>query len=354
MLRSAFASAALAVFALAPLSFGQACGTGETHWKNDKLPDVPSGAVTISVIPGLCEGEACAAVFNYAPGTPAQKVNTVRIGFGHTAGVNGAVALVDVEIYDGITWAGSIPTLGPLVYDSGALGVNYQISTTAINEIDLSAANVVVSGSPTKTGFVVAFRMGFNPNGSCAAGYNSNFVTDWDGSGAPCSPTKKNLIDISGQGWRDAAVATVSGFPLCPLFYAGNWVIRACTETASICQTDFGFGGPGNTQLTVCGQALSTGHSATLQLVNATPSTVGIVFASIFQNPTFAPPLGGTLVPIPVMLSVNVPIDATGKFVSPVPGGNGPFSIYTQFVTPDPTQVKGYEVSNCVKISILP
>ncbi len=354
MLRSSSALAALLCLALAPPSLGQACGTGETHWKNDTLPDVPSGAIAISVIRGLCDGEACAAVFNYPANTPAQKINTVRVGFGHQAGANGAVALVDVEIYDGISWSGNNPILGPLVYDSGAIGLDYQVTTTAINEIDLSAQNIVVSGSPLKTGYVVAFRMGFNPNGSCPAGYNSDFVTDWSGAGAPCSPTKKNLIYLQGIGWRDAANANIGGIPLCPLYYAGNWVIRACTETANVCQTDFGFGGPGDSHLTVCGQTLSTGHSATLQLTNATPNTVGLVFASIFQNPTFAPPIGGTLVPIPVMLTVNLPIDATGKFTSPVPGGGGPFSIYAQFVTPDPSQVHGYEVSNCVKMSILP
>jgi hypothetical protein len=78
--------------------------------------------------------------------------------------------------------------------------------------------------------------MDFNPQGgTCPTGYQTNFATDYAGGGGfTCSPTitppQKNLIYISGQGWRDASKATVSGIQLCPFYYAGNWIMRVCVE----------------------------------------------------------------------------------------------------------------------------
>jgi hypothetical protein len=34
-------------------------------------------------------------------------------------------------------------------------------------------------------------------------------------------------------GWRDPRTATISGFPLCPIFYNGNWVTRVCVSDVS-------------------------------------------------------------------------------------------------------------------------
>lgn len=48
----------LALAWLASAAPAQLCGNGETFFKNDKLPQVPGGPAQISVIPGLCEGEA--------------------------------------------------------------------------------------------------------------------------------------------------------------------------------------------------------------------------------------------------------------------------------------------------------
>ena len=205
---------------------------GGTLFKNDILDDQPSGQITVSVIPGLCVGEAAGSVFDLPGGTP-QVLTKCSVGFGANGGIQGASAVVNLEIYDGVTFNGSNAVLGPKVFDfADDVGGNIQVFSTGLNEVDITFENVVV-GAGGSSNYVVAWRMLINENGDCPTGYTSNFFTDNTQSGLfGCNPSitpqGKNLIDIEGQGWQDAALATVTGIPLCPLFYSGNWVIRAC------------------------------------------------------------------------------------------------------------------------------
>lgn len=351
-------SVAVAIVALTGLAQGQACNTAQsTFWKNDLLPQFPSGSTAVSVIPGLCEGEGAASVFTLPPGSSAKVLEKVAVGFGANGGIGGFQALVNVEIYDGITWSGNTPILGPKVFDfEQDYSSSFTVTSHGINELDLSSYNVVVGNGTT--GFVVAFRMSFNPNGSCQSGFNANFFTDNPSFTFTCNtPAKKNLIFIQGQGWRDPKFAMVGGFSLCPLYYNGNWAIRACTSDVApaFCQQNLGLGGPGNSLLSLCGGDLSTGSTATFKLENANPNVFGVLFVSPFFSPTFVPELFGILCPLPASLVVSLPTDALGQTVIPgVPGGGGPFNVYMQMVTPDPAQIKGYEVSNCVKLAFLP
>lgn len=351
-------SVALSLFAAAGLAHGQACNSAQSNfWKNDLLPQIPSGVTAVSVVPGLCEGEAAGSVYTLPPGTPPQILEKVSVGFGANGGIGGFQALVNVEIYDGITWSGNTPILGTKVFDfEQDYSSSFTVTSHGVNEFDLSSYNVVVGNGTTA--FVVVFRMSFNPNGSCAAGFNANFFTDNPSFTFTCNtPAKKNLLFIQGQGWTDPKFATVSGVPLCPFYYNGSWVIRACTSDAvpAVCQQNLGFGGPGNTHLTVCGGDLSTGTTATFKLENANPNVVGVLFVSPFFSPQFVPALFGILCPLPANLVLSLPTDALGQTMIPgVPGGNGPFTIHMQMVTPDPSQIKGYEVSNCVRAQFLP
>ena len=199
----------------------------DTFWKNDILPDVPAGPLQISIILGLCPGEAAATYFQKPPMTAPQKIKSVSVGFGHTSGGAGFTATCNVEIYEGaVTFnPGGTAILGPKIFDLGVdQQASMQLTSTGINTLDVSNFNIVVDDD-----YVVAFRMNINPNGQCATGYPANFFTDNNGAPATCNPGT-NLIFILQQGWNDPATVSVSGFPLCPLFYAGNWVIRACTE----------------------------------------------------------------------------------------------------------------------------
>jgi hypothetical protein len=340
------------------LAHGQACGTATSKfWKNDILPQIPSGATAVSIIPGLCEGEAAGSVFTIPGGTGAQMLEKVAVGFGANGGINGFQAVVNVEIYDGIVWSGNTPILGAKVFDfEQDYSASFTVTSHGINELDLTPYNVVV-GNGTNA-FVVVFRSTFNFNGNCASGFTANFFTDNPSFSFNCNTVaKKNVIFIQGQGWRDPKFATVSGLPLCPIYYNGNWVIRACTQDVApaVCQQNLGLGGPGNTLLSICGGDLSTGTTATFKLENANASVPGILLVSPFFAPTFSPVVFGVICPIPATLVLTLPTDALGQIVIPgVPGGGGPFSLHMQMITPDPAQIKGYEVSNCLKAQFLP
>jgi hypothetical protein len=232
--------ATAAVLALAPaLATAQLCsGPNQIFLKNDNLPDVP-GTATVSVIPGLCEGEAMGCVFNVVGQQFSNevRVNSVSGAYINVANTSGIAAIVNLKIYDGITWVGTTPVLGPEVFDfETAAGANIQFNSSGINTVDLSNFDVRVSSGKLIVGWFMELN---TAPGSCASGYQTNFATDntQNACAGSCSPVQKNLIFIQGQGWRDPMTATVSGFPLCSCFYAGNWIIRACVEPVGFPRT---------------------------------------------------------------------------------------------------------------------
>lgn len=222
----------VSLLATSPESSAQGCSApGQIFLKNDNLPDIP-GTQTVTVIPGLCEGEAMGCVFNVVGQqfSSEVKVNSVAGAYINVANTPGISAIVNLKIYDGITWVGTTPVLGPEVFDfASAAGANIQFNSSGINTVDLSNFDVRVSSGK----LIVAWFMELQTApGSCSTGYQTNFATDntQNACAGSCSPVQKNLIFIQGQGWRDPMTATVSGFPLCSCFYAGNWIIRACVE----------------------------------------------------------------------------------------------------------------------------
>jgi hypothetical protein len=120
-----------------------------------------------------------------------------------------------------------------------------------------------------------------------------------------------------------------------------------------VCQTDMGFGGPGSSVLTVCGEDLSSGTTADLQLSGAPASTTAFVFVGLVNAPT--PVEGGQVVPVPWTLLRIFQTDAVGSLLlSDIPGGGGPFSAYVQAVVVDGAQTFGYGFSNAVQVDFLP
>jgi hypothetical protein len=120
-----------------------------------------------------------------------------------------------------------------------------------------------------------------------------------------------------------------------------------------ICQTNLGFGGPGASQLSLCGGSLASGTAATLLLTGATPNQAVYMIAGLTSNPTLV--LGGTLVPIPASLVLPLVANGTGTVSIPnVPGGNGPFSLYIQAIHVAPALPLGYGFSNAVRADFLP
>lgn len=126
-------------------------------------------------------------------------------------------------------------------------------------------------------------------------------------------------------------------------------------DTGLVCQPDVGFGGPGDLQLSVCGQQLVNANTAELRLAGAAPNSFALFVASLYFLPT--PSFGGHLTPIPP-LSVNLlRTDANGEFVysqvSNLLGAPG-FSFYVQAAAPDARQRAGLALSNTVRVDFLP
>jgi len=360
MLASRRVATALAIAALiTPFASGQLCPNAtDTFWKNDTLPQVPGGgALAVSIIQGLCENEAAASVYYLPASVSVQQITKVAVGFGHATGAGGFNAVVNVEIYDGITWTGQLPTLGPKVFDlANDLQANLQIFSHGINELDLEQQNIVVGNHPSRA-FVIAFRMLLNPNGACPTGFPANFFTDNGSIGFPCDTIEKaNLMDITGQGWVDAKFATVQGVPLCPFFFDGNWVIRSCTKDAGpppVCQPSMGLQGPGNVDLQICGGDLTPGNPADLRIENAEANAQLHFFGSLGFNPVFLWDTFGVIGTNPPSYLAMIPADGNGELFlqNAVPGGNGfPLSYYLQVVATDANQIKGWAHSNCVRI----
>jgi hypothetical protein len=351
LLGTAFLS--LAVSALP----AQLCPSGsDTFWKNDTLPDNPGGApIGLSVIPGICEGEAIGSYFQMPPGTATQRIKQVAVGFGHSAGGAGFDATLNVEIYEGgVTYnANGTAVLGTKIFDLNAdFSQSMQVTSTSINTFDMTPYGVEVSDD-----FVVAFRMNINiafpgcPSGGAAA----NFFTDNGLGGSPCL-AGVNLLDELSTGWVDPA--TWGPFPplivLCPSFYAGNWAIRACTEDAGGVGTweDLGGGTTGiNGAPTLAGSgSLIGGQPATLLLTNAPANGLVLAWYSLQSNPVNF--FGGTIHPLPTLNQLFFFANFLGSlqlqtaWPAGVPSGT---QIWFQFLLDDASVIHGITLSNAVK-----
>lgn len=229
----------------------QGCATaGDTFWQRDSLPITPSGQTAVSVIQGLNEGESCGVVFEIPAGMGPQVVTQVVAPWGAAGGIGGFNALLDVEIYDGVQFTGGQVNMGTQVFSlSQNLSANMQVSSHGLNVLDTSTYNIVVgtappNGTPFVRRFAICFRCDFNlhPSGSCATGWQANFFTDNGQPSIFCNsvltPSQTSIIEYFNgcggayMGWRDVTTATVSGIPLCGLYYQGTWVIRCCTRDA--------------------------------------------------------------------------------------------------------------------------
>jgi len=126
-------------------------------------------------------------------------------------------------------------------------------------------------------------------------------------------------------------------------------------ESDYVCQPDLGYGGPGTAVLSVCGQALEMGNSATLMLTGAPASAPAFMFIAIAANPTFFPAYNGTLVPWPDDLLLTFSTNASGELTFPVPGGPTPVSqIHIQVALPDGSLPFGAAFSNAIRLEFLP
>ncbi|MEQ1631675.1 MAG: hypothetical protein ABL997_04845 [Planctomycetota bacterium] len=246
----AFLAAALC--SAAQLS-AQACSAGDILLKNDQIPALPGAATAVAIVPGLCDGEAAMSVLTTSGPVFVNKVSAM---FGAQFGTNGVVAAVDLEIYDGATVnAQGRWTLGPRVFQLSAGGSNLQIQSHAINEYTLPSPVRCTSGK-----VVIGWRMVLNgATGSCATGYTANFCTDF----ASNCTSGRNVLDAIGHGPIDPATYAGFGLPLCPIYFRGDWIIRACV-TPDVSVTWTGNPTPGGAVLL---NLMAPGHAGDTYLV---------------------------------------------------------------------------------------
>jgi hypothetical protein len=129
--------------------------------------------------------------------------------------------------------------------------------------------------------------------------------------------------------------------------------VAILTVETDVCQPDLGFGGPGSSQLSLCGDVLASGGSADLVLTDGPPNSTAWILASLVNAPT--PFKGGTLVTVPIDLSFPLPTDANGDAsLAGIQGGGGPLDVFVQAVTIDPAQPQGYGLSNALHVSFEP
>ena len=123
-------------------------------------------------------------------------------------------------------------------------------------------------------------------------------------------------------------------------------------EFAAVCQKDGGYAGPGNVQLSICGDPLFKGGHADL-LVSGAPPFAGMLFmAGLVGGPI--PFKGGTLVPKPRLLIVPSKTDASGSRHLVMPGGGANVIFFLQVAVVDPSQTNGVALSNGLIVELLP
>ncbi|MFO0985233.1 MAG: VCBS repeat-containing protein [Planctomycetota bacterium] len=266
-----------------------------------------------------------------------------------------------------------------VVGDDNADRYRYNLGNDALNR--------VIWGTAKKFTFLDGKDDGFPGNAYVADldhdGWNDVLVTDFDVDLPGCSrrthiyhnpggtPGAEILlveeVEKTGSGgWKGAKgflVGDLKGTYDVAIFDLDDdgdldILLGRCTGTflwlnQLVCQADLGYGGPGDSQLSLCGKALSSGNSAHLLLEHAPPSAPCFMIGSVNSNPTSI--YGGTLVPAPPFTIVSLTSNPAGKITVPgIPGGGGPFSFYLQAVIPDATQPKGYQFSNAIRGDWLP
>lgn len=134
---------------------------------------------------------------------------------------------------------------------------------------------------------------------------------------------------------------------------ADSFVARFAPD-AVICQPDLGFAGPGNLTLSICGGDLSSGVYARLRLAGASANSTVVLFLSTSSNPTWVSEIQATLVPLPVLAQLALPLDVNGEFEIYVPGGFGPVSLYLQAVALGQPGQNPFATSNAIRADFKP
>jgi arylsulfatase A-like enzyme len=117
---------------------------------------------------------------------------------------------------------------------------------------------------------------------------------------------------------------------------------------AWLCQADIGGASPVGPVLSVCGQPLYGGNSATLALTGAMPFVPAFLYSA--TQPAPFPVAGGVLVPsVPDSIQAFV-TDAAGGHTATIVGGIGDVTVYFQAIVSGPAPGPAFILSNAVQV----
>lgn len=125
-------------------------------------------------------------------------------------------------------------------------------------------------------------------------------------------------------------------------------------NTISKLSVDLGYGKVGGNGLTpvlsACGDLAAGGLGGTISLQDGPADATTFAIAGTQLNPT--PFKGGTLAPLPPLLIAGLSTDSNGAISGPIAAGQGPLTIYVQFIFDDPGATQGVGLSNAIQIDM--
>ncbi|QDU68542.1 hypothetical protein [Engelhardtia mirabilis] len=121
-----------------------------------------------------------------------------------------------------------------------------------------------------------------------------------------------------------------------------------------VCQADLGFGGPGQSVLTLCGTGLGSGQSSDLRLTGAAPAALGVLAVGLVEQPT--PLFAGILVAGNPVLTIPLATDAAGEYEQLGLAGGHPLSpaLFLQALVINPSVPGQVEFSNGILAQFQP
>jgi hypothetical protein len=330
----------------------QSCSANQVLMKNDNLAAILTFPWPATAVTTLGLGEAAACIFDVSTVSPVVRVSSAAVAFINGFGTSGIQAPANLEIYDGLAWSGTIPILGPKVFDYAvATGGPVTLTTNMINVTDLSGFGVQVCSGK----LVVAWRLLARNLGA------TNIPVDCtSGGGFSCNLTTtvpmKNLVFHTATGsWRDVTATIHGGLPFCPFFYCGNWQIRACVEPTAFVDT-----------ISLSGSPISSpGVGGVLFQFPSHPNKAYVGGAAFSVSPGIPTPIGVVPLADDALLAISLvtpsifsnfagQLDASGTASGTiiVPGGVPPLTAYVAAVAWDPGSSQILAISNAAAFGV--
>ncbi|MCZ6596033.1 MAG: VCBS repeat-containing protein [Planctomycetota bacterium] len=235
-------------------------------------------------------------------------------------------------------------------------------SNPLIVDLDEDGWNDVVMcdiSDGTPTGYVRRIHVYHNPGGAVGAEIILREEREHGGSSAWLGAVGLYHDDL-GAG-HDVAVFDVDHDGDKELILGrkdGTFAWRNLLDP-TVCQPSIGYQGPGDATLSICGDALTPGGSATLRIDSDLAGAAVVLAYGPTLNPTSY--AGGTIVPLPPLAVLSFTTDAAGDLTLPIspgaaghPGGSGPLVLYAQAGVADAAQPGGYQITNALAVELLP